>query len=126
MTTGAATPTGPQVSHVAEEAETASDQSLSIVARAMKETGGAVRIRVPLQLWDGKQYVAWRQQIWKIDVRDVREAKDVQAALEKFFELVYSRGPRTVREALIELDAHNRQSQQQEPGRDETTTSPPQ
>lgn len=63
----------------------ASESSLAAVAQVMKERDRPIRIRLPLQLWTGKDYKSWQQEVWKVEVRDIEEAKRLRGVLEKLF-----------------------------------------
>ncbi len=70
----------------------ASDDSLAAVAAAMKAKDRPIRLRLPLQLWNGKQYGSWKQEAWRVEVKDVEEAKRLRAVLEELFTLLGREG----------------------------------
>lgn len=79
---------GLSVIHVAEDAATASENSLDQVARKCEAKGNAIRMRLPIQLWDGAQYVSYRGQIWKVEASDAAEVRKITEALGLFFDVL--------------------------------------
>lgn len=77
------------VIHVADDQANGPEESLQRIAAISSANKAPIRMRVAVQLWDAgqSQYVAWRGQIWKVEVVDVSEAKKTQQALELFFDL---------------------------------------
>lgn len=63
----------------------ASEDSLAVVATTMKARGKPIRLRLPLQLWTGKVYTSWKQEVWKVEVADAQEARRLRGVLEKLF-----------------------------------------
>lgn len=98
------------ITHIAEQHLTASDTSLAAVVEALaeKDPASPIRIRLPLMLYDGDKYVAWKSEVWKIDVKDRAEAIEFKVALEIFFATVGRCGmPRTVAALLAEQEQPN-------------------
>lgn len=83
---------GLSVIHVAEDAATASESSLEQVAKKCEAKGNPIRMRLPIQLWDGAQYVSYRGQIWKVEAADSNEVRKVTEALGLFFDLLAKGG----------------------------------
>lgn len=77
------------VIHVADDQANGPEESLQRIAAIAAANKAPIRMRVAVQLWDAdaSQYVAWRGQIWKVEVVDTSEAKKTQQALELFFDL---------------------------------------
>lgn len=76
---------GIPIVHVAEEAASASNESLERVAAICLAKNANIRMRLPIQLWDGEQYVSWKGEIWKVEANDAEEAQEIRSALEVFF-----------------------------------------
>lgn len=92
------------VTHVAEDARTASEDSLQKVAATCATKGTPIRMRLPIQLWDGNQYLSWRGEIWKVEAADADEAREIREALTEFFDQLGRRGASGVRELLKRED----------------------
>lgn len=88
------------ITHVAEDARTASEDSLQKVAAICTAKGTPIRMRLPIQLWDGTQYLSWRGEIWKVEAADADEAREIREALTEFFDQLGRRGARGVSELL--------------------------
>lgn len=88
------------VTHVAEENAKGPDESLHRVAEIMAGKSAPIRMRINIQLWDGQDYVSWKGQTWKLEVANAEEAKQVQQALESFFDLVAIRSSDSTKQLL--------------------------
>lgn len=93
---------------MADQHASASDDSLAAVAATMKAKDRPIRLRLPLQLWDGKQYIAWKQEVWKVEVADAAEAAALKAGLEQFFAALDTCGAAAVFTALQGVQDVNR------------------
>ena len=64
------------------------DQSLGKIAEEAKARGSMLRLRLSLQLWNWGQYISWRGQSWRVEVKDREEALLVAEAVNLTFDLL--------------------------------------
>lgn len=77
-----------EIEHVASGA----DKSLELALASAQARGSHPRLRVALQLWDGKQYQSWKNQIWKMDIAGADDARNIQGAIAALFDLLAFEG----------------------------------
>jgi hypothetical protein len=70
---------------------------------ASHERLGYTRLRVPLHLWDGKNYVGLRNTTFKLEMRELAMAFAALETLKLFFRALETRGIRTMNDTLREL-----------------------
>jgi len=90
---------GLAVSHLADEAE----ESLMRAARFAILKGSPLRMRIVIHLWTGRNYEAWRSQVWKVDARDTDEARGVKECLELFFDALAVQGTERLKTEMQEV-----------------------
>lgn len=114
-----------EISHLGDEHANSSEASLAEVADFMGKAGRPIRLRLPIQLWNGKVYVAWKQEVWKVEVTDVAEAKRLRGVLEMFFTAVHRGGLESMEAYLHDLLASQTQEPvtDQEPSTDRTNVA---
>lgn len=88
----------PLIEHVSD----VGDRSLERVATIARDKGLPLRMRIAISLWDWDQYVAWKGQTWKAEVKDQAEAIELKEALEEFFDLMARVGPAETRRMIAE------------------------
>ena len=109
-----------------------SDRSLAYVAQQAAKLKQPIRVRFTTSLFDpkSKQYKGWRGQVWKVPVKDITAANELQAAVELFFDLVEMGGlPRTIDKLTMakvgltheDQEQHEAVSTSLEDGRQSTT-----
>ena len=64
------------------------DQSLGKIAEEAKARGSMLRLRLSLQLWNWGQYISWRGQSWRVEVKDREEALLVAESVNLTFDLL--------------------------------------
>lgn len=94
---------GVSVSHVQDEQVSASEESLLRAVKAASEKGIPIRLRLAAQLWDGRQYQAWKGQIWKVDAPKVEDVRLIQESLELFFDALSIKGPERLKQEMQEV-----------------------